>query len=262
MRIILFTLLFISTTAFSQGNYSLIITIETESDFFTTDNQSNVYAVKANELTKYNKDGKLLYKYSNKNYGNISFVDASNMLRILIFYKNFLQVVYLDNTLSANGETVSLDKIGFQQTQLVCSSYNNSMWIYDQQNFSLVRLDRNLETIQQTNNLNALQNDTLQPNSILEYDNRVYLNNPKTGILIFDIYGTYYKTIPVKNATQFQPIGDWVYYLVDKKVKAYNIKTTEEKEFEMPLPDFRNFRLEMGILMLQIDKSIVLYSDK
>ena len=262
MRIILFTLLFISTTAFSQGNYSLIITIETESDFFTTDNQSNVYDVKANELTKYNKDGKLLYKYSNKNYGNISFVDASNMLRILIFYKNFLQVVYLDNTLSANGETVSLDKIGFQQTQLVCSSYNNSMWIYDQQNFSLVRLDRNLETIQQTNNLNALQNDTLQPNSILEYDNRVYLNNPKTGILIFDIYGTYYKTIPVKNATQFQPIGDWVYYLVDKKVKAYNIKTTEEKEFEMPLPDFRNFRLEMGILMLQIDKSIVLYSDK
>ena len=262
MRIILFTLLFISTTAFSQGNYSLIKSIETESDFFTTDNQSSVYAVKANELTKYNKDGKLLYKYSNKNYGNISFVDASNMLRILIFYKNFLQVVYLDNTLSANGETVSLDKIGFQQTQLVCSSHNNSMWIYDQQNFSLVRLDRNLETIQQTNNLNALQNDTLQPNSILEYDNRVYLNNPKTGILVFDIYGTYYKTIPVKNATQFQPIGDWVYYLVDKKVKAYNIKTTEEKEFQMPLPDFRNFRLEMGILMLQIDKSIVLYSDK
>ncbi len=262
MRIILFILLIISTTAFSQGKYSLVKTIETESDFFTTDNQSNVYVVKANELTKYNKDGKLLYKYSNKNYGNISFVDASNMLRILIFYKEFLQVVYLDNTLSSNGETVSLDKIGFQQTQLVCSSHNNATWIYDQQNFSLIRLDRNLETIQQTNNLNALQNDTLQPNSILEYDNRVYINNPKTGILIFDIYGTYYKTIPVKNATQFQPIGDWVYYRVDKKVKAYNIKTTEEKEFEMPIPDFRNFRLEMGVLMLQADKSIVLYSDK
>jgi hypothetical protein len=59
----------------------------------------------------------------NKNLGDISFVDASNMLRILVFYKDFLQVVFLDNTLSANGETVSFDKIGFQQAQLVCSSH-------------------------------------------------------------------------------------------------------------------------------------------
>lgn len=262
MRIILFILLFSSTSVYSQGNYTLVRTIEIESDFFTTDNQSNVYAVKANELTKYNKDGKLLYKYSNKNYGNINFVDASNMLRILIFYKDFLQVVFLDNTLSANGEAVSFDKIGFQQAQLVCASHNSSMWIYDQENFSLIRLDKNFEKIQQTSNLNGLLNDSLQPAALLEYDNRVYLNNPKTGIMIFDIYGTYYKTIPVKNSTQFQPIGDWVYYQVNKKVKAYNIKTTEEKEFEMPVQDFKNFRLEMDILMLQTAKSIVLYSDK
>lgn len=136
------------------------------------------------------------------------------------------------------------------------------MWIYDQQNFSLIRLGRNLEQIQQTNNLNALQNDTLQPNSILEYDNRVYLNNPKSGVLIFDIYGTYYKTIPIKNAIQFQPIGDWVYYRENKKVKAYNIKTTEEKEFEMPIVDFKSFRLEMGVLLLQSDKSIALFSSE
>lgn len=248
--------------AFSQSNYSLIKTIEIASDFFTTDNQSNVYAVKANELSKFDKTGKLLYKYSNKNLGNITFVDASNMLRVLVYYKDFLQVVFLDNTLSANGEIVSFDKIGFQQAQLVCSSHSNSMWIYDQQNFSLIRLDNNLEKIQETNNLNALQNDTLQPVGLLEYDNRVYLNNPRTGILIFDIYGTYYKTIPIKNTKQFQPIGEWVYYLLDKKVKAYNIKTTEEKEFEMPIFDFINFRLEMDILMLQSEKGISLFSSK
>lgn len=262
MRTLLFIVLFISSNCFSQGKYSLVKTIEIESDFFTTDNQSNVYAVKANELSKFDKTGKLLYKYSNKNLGNITFVDASNMLRVLIFYKDFLQVVFLDNTLSANGEIVSFDKIGFQQAQLVCSSHNSCMWMYDQQNFSLIRLDKNLEKIQETNNLNTMQNDTLQPSGLLEYDNRVYLNNPKSGILIFDIYGTYYKTIPIKNANQFQPIGDWVYYLLDKKVKAYNIKTTEEKEFEMPISDFRNFRLEMDILMLQSDKSISLFSSK
>ena len=262
MRTLLFIILFISSNCFSQSKYSLIKSIEIESDFFTTDNQSNVYAVKANELSKFDKKGKLLYKYSNKNFGNITFVDASNMLRILIFYKDFLQVIFLDNTLSANGEIISFDKIGFQQVLLVCSSHNSSMWIYDQQNFSLIRLDKNLEKIQQTNNLNTLLNDTLQPISILEYDNRVFLNNPQTGIFIFDIYGTYYKTVPVKNTSQFQPIGEWIYYLIDKKIKAYNIKTTEEKEFEMPMTDFKNFRLEMDVLMLQSDKSISLFSSK
>ncbi len=103
-------------------------------------------------------------------------------------------------------------------------------------------------------------NDSLQPNFLLEYDNKVYLNNPSSGILIFDIYGTYYKTISVKKARCFQPIGDWVYFISDKKVKAYNVKTTEEKQFEMPLTDFQNFRLEMRILVLQNAKSINLYS--
>ncbi len=259
MRTLLFILLVISSVSFSQSKYTLITSIEAKSDYFTADNQGNVYLVNANELFKYDKKGTLLYKYSNKNLGDISYVDASNMLRILVFYKDFLQVVFLDNTLSANGETVSFDKIGFQQAQLVCSSHTNCLWIYDQQNFSLIRLDRNFEKIQQTNNLNTLLNDTLQPNGILEYDNRVYLNNPKSGILIFDIYGTYYKTIPLKNASQFQPIADWVYFRYGKNVKAYNIKTTEEKEFEMPLEEFVNFRLEMGLLMLQSNNSIKLY---
>lgn len=259
MRLILCILLLITTTCFAQSKYSLLKIIKTEADFFTTDNQCNIYTVKGNELVKYDKTGKLLYKYSNKNFGNISFVDASNMLRILLYYKDFLQVVFLDNTLSQNGDAVSLEKIGFQQAQLVCSSHNNAMWIYDQQNFALIRLDKNLENIQQTGNLNALLNDSLQPNSLIEYDNRIYLNNPKSGIMIFDIYGTYYKTIPVKNTAGFQPIGEWVYYISDTKVKAYHIKTTEEKEFEMPA-DFKKFRLEMNVLVLQDEKSISLYS--
>jgi hypothetical protein len=132
--IIHITLYILPFTSFAQLNFKIIATIDVEADFFTTDNQSNLYIVKANELTKYDKKGKLLYKYSNKNFGNIDFVDASNMLRLLVFYKNFSQIVFLDNTLSLNGESVSLDKIGFQQTQLVCSSHNNGLWLYDQQN--------------------------------------------------------------------------------------------------------------------------------
>ena len=259
MRSIVFIFFFLTSTCFAQGKYKLITTIEAATDYFTTDNQSNIYVVKVDELSKYDKTGKLLYKYSNKNLGKITSVDASNMLRILLFYKDFSEVVFLDNTLSQNGEPIKINLLDIYQAPLACSSYDNGMWVYDSQTFSILRYDKTLQDIRKTM-LNGLSTDTIQPVSILEYNNYVYLNNPKSGILIFDIYGTYFKTIPIKNSIQFQPIGDLVYYLVDKKVKAYNIKTAEEKEFEIPLSEFLNFRLEMGVLMLQTEKSISLFS--
>jgi len=262
MKKLVHLFLFITFSGIAQNKFNLAATIDVQADFFTTDNQSNIYVVKSNELTKFNKSGKLLYKYSNKNLGNIDFVDASNMLQLLVFYKNFLQVAFLDNTLSLNGEPVSLDNIDFQQAQLVCSSHNNGIWLYNQQNWELVRLDQTLAKTQQTGNLSLLLNIDLQPNYLLEYNNKVYLNNPSTGILIFDVYGTYYKTIAVKDVQHFQPIGDLVYYISDNKVKAYNIKTTDETEFVLPITTFQNFRLELGVLVLQTDKSISIYNSQ
>lgn len=243
-----------------SSKFELLTSIQTDADFFTTDNQSNIYVVKANVLTKFDKTGKQLYKYSDKNFGNISFVDASNMLKILVFYRNYLLCIFLDNTLSLNGEPISFDKIGFIQAQLICSSHNNGLWIYDQQNLELVRVGQNLERTQQTGNLAALLSINLHPDYLIEYDNKVYLNNPETGILIFDIYGTYYKTIPVKNIKQFQPFGNQVYYNTGNEMKAYNLQTADESQFEMPLREFKNFRLEMGILTLQTTEGIQLYT--
>ena len=261
MKKLLYIFFLITHLCFAQSNFKIVAKIDVQADFFTTDNLSNSYVVRANELIKYDKKGKLLYKYSNKNLGNIDFVDASNMLRLLVFYKNFSQILFLDNTLSLNGEPVSLDKMGFQQTQLVCSSYNNGLWLYNQQNLELVRIDQSFLKTQQTGNLSLLLNVDLQPIYLVEYDNKVYLNNPSTGILIFDIYGTYYKTLPIKNVKHFQPIGnDLIYFISDNKVKAYNTKTTEELEFEAPLAEFQNFRLEMGVLLLQAAKTISIYT--
>ena len=259
----LFLLLFIAsfiTHAQDTSRFELLNSIASEIDFFTTDNQSNIYTVKENILTKYDKTGKLLYKYINKNFGNITFVDASNMLKILVFYRNYLLAVFLDNTLSQNGDPINFEKLNLIQAQLICSSHNNGMWIYDQQNLELVRLDRNLERTQKTGNLAALLGMEMHPDCVMEYDNKVYLNNPGTGILVFDIYGTYYKTIPVRNAKQFQPFGNLVYYNSGNEIRAYDLRTADEVIFEIPLAEFKSFRLEMGVLVLQTEDSVQLYA--
>jgi len=260
MKRIILLIVFIPFACLSQNNLKLISTINTTFDFFTTDNQGSIYLVNGNELTKYDNVGRQLYKYSNKNFGNISFVDATNLLRILVFYKDFLQVVLLDNTLSINGNPINLESIGFQQAQLVCSSNNSGIWIYDQQNFNLIRLDQNLLQSQQTGNLSALLSTTLQPNSLIEYNNRLYMNNFGKGLLIFDVYGTYYKTISIQGASLFQPIGDWIYFMSNNKLKAYNLESTQEKEFSLPNSEFTSFRVELNNFILSNNKAIFIYS--
>jgi hypothetical protein len=260
-RILLLMLLF-CVQVHAQEKFQLLSTIQGSWDFFSTDNQGNIYAVKDDELIKFSRKGKELYRYSNKQLGKISAVDAGNMMRVIVFYREFSQVVFLDNTLSVNGEPLSFDKLGFQQVNLVASSFNNGLWIYDQQNSSLLQLSSEYQVAQQTQNLNALLNTELQPVSMVEYDNRVYLNDPESGILVFDIYGTYYKTVPAKKATFFQPLRDWVYYLKEGRIAAYNLKTTEETSFDLPASEALSFRLEVETLVVQTASAIEVYTSR
>jgi hypothetical protein len=246
----------------AQTSFTALTHIKTTADFFTSDNQANVYVAKGNELFKYNKQGKLLYKYSTKKYSNISFVDAGNLLRILLFYKDFLLVEFLDNTLSLNSDALSLEQIGYYQTQLVCTSNNSGTWLFDMQNFELIRLSKTLEITNRSGNLSSILNIDFLPTYLIENDNRVFLNNPKTGILVFDIYGTYFKTIPYQNVQSFQVVSDWVYIKTEKNILAYNIITSEEKTFDIPISDFKKFRIENNYLLLQLTDEIIIYEEK
>ena len=68
---------------------------------------------------------------------------------------------------------------------------------------------------------------TLDPNFMLERDNSLYLNDPETGILIFDKYGTYSKTIPVKGLTSFQVFDRKIIYITGQEINIYDTRFNE-----------------------------------
>ena len=252
-------LLLIAINSSSQSSYKEIARIKTNANYFTSDNQANIYLAYGNELYKYNKFGLLLYKYSTKKQGSISFVDASNLLRILLFYKDFLLVEFLDNTLSLSSDAINFEQLGYYQTQQVCTSNNSGTWVFDTQNFELIRLSKNLEITNRSGNLNVLLNVNLMPTYCIENDNRVYLYNPASGILVFDIYGTYFKTIAFTDIQSFQVVSDWVYILKNNKLTAYNVLTGEEKKFDLPVSQLKKFRIENNYLLIQTNEELIVY---
>lgn len=203
-------------------------TIKAKLDYISVDNLGNVYIINGDELIKYSSTAKFFARYSNLKLGTISSVDATNPLKVVLYYRDFQQILFLDNQLSINSEQVSLEKLGYEQTELVCASANNSFWIYDKQNNELLRFNENSKKIANTGNLKQILQTDITPNFMTEYNGFLYLNCPSNGIYVFDIFGAFSKLISLKNLKQFQVSENLIYYQKDSAFCSYDYKLFDE----------------------------------
>lgn len=218
---------------FQTSEPEIHIKFPQQKSYIEIDGFGNIYVINNNEVVKYNSAGVLQKKFSTKRYGKIDFVDAMNPLKVLVYYKDFQQIMFLDNQMTESTAMISIETLGYEQTSLVCSSSNNSFWLYDKQNNELSRFDSELKSLVKTGNLKRILDIDIKPNFMQEHNNYVYLNCPNEGILVFDIYGTFYKTIPLKNLKEFNVVNGDVFYFENHTLKQYQAQTfnTIEKQF-------------------------------
>jgi hypothetical protein len=188
------------------------------------DNLGNIYVYTEKAIVKYNSLGKSLYSYSVTNATNITKIDVLNPLRILVFFKDINQVMFLDNTLSETGININLNSIDLQLSTLVCNSSSKGIWVYDSQNIEISHLSNTLETLSKTGNLAILLQQEIQPTNMFEFNNQLYLVNRKS-ILVFDIFGTFIKEIPFECGQC--SITENAIYNCDTRLSEYNIKTKQ-----------------------------------
>lgn len=259
VQLLIFFFLF-SVKLFAQ--YTLATEVPLKADYFTSDNLGNAYTVSGHEIFKYLPSGKLFNRYSNLMLGNITSVDASNPLKILLFYKDFSKIQFLDNQLAESRGVISLQDLGLEQSTLACISFDNGFWVYDQINFSLIRFNQTFDKVQEARNINQNIGYEPQPDFLHEWGDWIYLNNPETGILVFDIFGTYFKTIPLKGLTSFQIARENLLYFKDGKLMAYNLKTLHEGEIQVPADKIQMLRIEKEKLMILTNESLKVYQVK
>ncbi|OFY88105.1 MAG: hypothetical protein A3K10_13900 [Bacteroidetes bacterium RIFCSPLOWO2_12_FULL_31_6] len=252
--------LFFLVSKSQESSFQLNKFILSNGSSVQTDNIGSIYGISSHEIVKYKSNGDVQYTYSDKSAGDITCVDVNNPFNVLVFYKDFHQILFLDNTLSAISEPFALAEHELDQVSLTCTSRDNGIWLYDQQKFQLFRMDKNFKIILQSGYINQLLGQEIHPSFMLEYNNQLYLNDTTIGILIFDIYGAYYKTIPFKEIKEFQVVGDRLYYLLGSVLKSYNMKTLEEQEIKLPEPSVQSIRIEGNIIYLLSNGHITIYT--
>jgi hypothetical protein len=202
-------------------------------------------------LNKYRDNGTFFRTFSNKRLGEISSIDAMNPLKIAVFYKDFSRVLFLDNTLTENGNAIELEKFELEQASLICASYGNGIWVYDGVAYTLTRFNQEMQRNVQILNLNQILGYTPDPKYLMEHENHLYMSVPEKGILQFDIFGTYIRTIPIVGLFKFQVVGNTLFYSQTPGIlDAFEMKTLQENRLKLPINDYIDLSINQNRIYL------------
>jgi hypothetical protein len=91
-----------------------------------------------------------------------------------------------------------------------------------------------LQLVHESPTLNILTGPDISPTFIIEKSRSVYLNVPGTGILVFDRFGNYSKTLPVDVPSVFQVTDRYLYFMKEVNLFSYDLRTAEIVRLELP----------------------------
>jgi hypothetical protein len=227
-------------------------------DNFAMDVLGNLYVIHETELRKYDRDFEELANFSNLSYGNITSVDASDAMNILVFYEDFAKVLFLDNTLSLKKSAIDLSDLGFPNASLACLSYNNAFWIFDPVNQELVRISQFLEIGDRSGNLNQVIHTEILPDQLFESGDRVYLKDKEEGVFVFDRYAGFIKRLPFLDVRQIAVYAkDELSYLRNDTMFVYDMRTLQTDTISFPLSGLKKVRFIGDNAFLLNDKGVL-----
>lgn len=236
-------------------------TIEGHFDAFTTDELGNVYALRGDELVLYDAKGRTWLRNSLKTFGRISAIDAFYSLKPMVHAREQGQLAVLDNTLAVQGHVINLPRSGYPQAVLACMSVQNSFWLFDQREMALLRVDGQLKPMANTGRLDQLLGYAPEPVAMQEHDSRLFVNSPAHGVLVFDLFGTFVKQLPITGAHGFQVRDGRLTYTDAAGAWTYDTRSfaIEPLIIDAPFDQVRDLRVDRGMVHLLLADRILVH---
>jgi hypothetical protein len=259
MRNLIFIFLIITCKLHAQSDYRLVYSIPLKEEKFTTDRLGNFYFYHQGDISKYDPAAKLSGSYSTRDYGNIGYIDASDPLKVLVVFPEFSKAVILDAAMSANSN-IELSLPEIPNIRLICTSRQQGFWIFDEYSNRLKKLDEQLTVIAEGTDLRQITPGKILPDMLVESGDWVFLNAPGYGVLVFDRYGTYFKTLQPDVQSFLQVHGNEILYKEGIRMVRFNILTSEKNYFVLP----ENFpqdevRIEAHRIFIRKDDRLEIY---
>ena len=227
----------VSVMAQKDKPYNLIAAINGDWVDFTVDNLDNVYLLTSTgQLKKYNANGDSVAVFTNvKKFGKVSTVDVSNPLKVLLYYKDFSTIVVLDRLLTIRN-TIDLRQQNIFQVNAIGQSYDNNIWLYDEGDSKLKKIDEAGKVLLETPDFRLLFDEVPHIKNICDQDGFVYLYDPQQSVFVFDYYGALRNKILIYGWQDFKVAGKFIFGINNDTLHRYEINTFRVDEEKLPIP--------------------------
>lgn len=243
---------------YAQGDsLTLFKSIPIQAELFSTDPVGNLYIVEdENQIIKYSPSGDSLGIFNEIRTGRVTQIDASNPLRILVFYSDYGQISILDNMMSLKN-TLNLKRIGLYNVPCIANSLDGNIWVFDP-NGQLLKIDEELNVRFEMPLRNIIEAN-LSPCYMREYNRQLYMLDSLEGIYRFDRYGFYmnrYNFFP----KEIQLIDNYIIYEQGGFMHSYQARTIISQKIAIPQPEsIRMARLERDQVYVLRDERLDIY---
>ncbi len=202
------------------------ISLTRQGQILASDAKSNIFL--------FDSTGKLLYQFSPRRPGKIHLLEGWNSLRPFAFYRDFQEFVILDRFLLADGpNALDPEKTGY--ARLVAPSLDGNLWILDESNFNLKKVDiRNQQTL-----FSSPLDLILNPKNydicfMQEYQNQLYIVDKQGYTLVFDQMGNFRKKLPFQKTDWIGFYKEEAYSLQNDSIQFFNPYSLKTRKIPLP----------------------------
>jgi len=232
---LLFLLHSLNVHAQEDTSFRLVKIIEGDIVDYAVDNLDDIYILSStDQLKKLDAKGDSIAVYNDvKKYGKIFTIDVSNPLRLLLYYKDFSTIVILDRQLNVRN-SIDHRKQNIYQVSAICQSYDNKIWLYDELENKLKKIDEDGKLLSETADFRLLFGEALAPQKIFDQDGFIYLYDSTKGVFVFDYYGSLRNRIPLKGWQDFKVVDKYIFGTNNNTLHRYQIRALNLQEQKLP----------------------------
>lgn len=251
-------IVFSFSTSYSQDDslFRFLKKLEYPISSFTVDNLGELYIINTdNQLKKYNEKGDSVGVFNQvTKYGKLSYVEAQNPWKAILFYQNYSTIVLLDKYLNVL-TSINLRQQNIFKVKAVTTSYDNNIWLYDEQENKLKKIDDTGKKLFESVDFRLLFDSVPTPQKIIDDDGFVYLYDPEKGLYIFDYYGSFKIRLPFLNWTDVTVIDKSIYGFDKNNLYRYVPPLPEIKKYILPVDLQNNSSLKVSNRKIYILKN-------
>jgi len=230
---LIFTLLFFIPKADKKLQLIREVSINTPSKV-SVDRAGNIYIVdNTDQLHRYNPNGEYQLDYSPPKPADITLMEAWQGLRIFLFFRDLQEYSFLNRYLANQQGNYNFVNIGF--VEMAAPSYDNNIWLIDQVDFSMKKYGIFKQETLSTTPFDLLLNpEQYEITFIKEYQNKVYVGDRNSGILLFDNFGNFIRRYTQPGLNSFNFYKDIIYFIHDGKIILINLYNDGRQEITLP----------------------------